>query len=90
MYYTILLYYYYYSNQNGVGTKVPIEELKAKIEAILAQIPCPVDVVCAFKKDMLRKPRIGSYELLKKLRVEGPGAGVFTYVGDAAGRPKNG
>lgn len=78
------------SNQNGVGSKVTVDEIKAKVDDILTQLDCPIDVVCAFRKDFYRKPRIGSFDLLKQLRVEDTAGLTFTYVGDAAGRPKSG
>ncbi|CAM9143402.1 unnamed protein product, partial [Ectocarpus fasciculatus] len=80
------------SNQNGVGRAngPTLTDIKEKLDDILSRIDCPIDVFCAFKKDLYRKPRIGSYELLKSQRVQCPEQLRFTYVGDAAGRPQNG
>ena len=80
------------SNQNGVGRPngPSMDDIKEKLDDILSCIDCPIDVFCAFKKDIYRKPRVGSFELLKSQRVQSPELLKFTYVGDAAGRPQSG
>jgi DNA 3'-phosphatase len=80
------------SNQNGIGKPQGLSmiDLQFKLDSILSHFDFPIDVICAFEKDIFRKPRIGAWEYLINRRVRNQPALVFTYVGDAAGRPKHG
>jgi DNA 3'-phosphatase len=94
------------SNQNGVSQgHTTVTELTKKLRAIVDAIGVPMDVLCAFENDIYRKPRIGSFDFLLNQRVSETQEGVSSgsvasrdpdllarciYVGDAAGRPKQG
>jgi bifunctional polynucleotide phosphatase/kinase len=79
-----------FTNQLGVskGT-TPIEELKYKIEQIIAKLQVPIQVFIATHDGEFRKPCDGMWQMLEK-RYNG---GLLIdhkesfYVGDAAGRP---
>ncbi|CAM9401545.1 unnamed protein product [Ascophyllum nodosum] len=81
------------SNQLGVGKgKVDKRSLQLKVEAIVKALKVPVEVYLACQDDYYRKPRPGCWELLS--RVNNGSLDVLAeaclYVGDAAGRPKEG
>ena len=89
------------SNQKGVSAgHQNLEELQNKIDRIISAIGVPMDVFCSLQSDAFRKPCTASWKFLMERR--GPlnrgGAQVSKtalssediYVGDAAGRPKQG
>lgn len=93
------------SNQSGLKDgKVTAAGLKRKVDAIIASIGVPMDFICAMEDDRFRKPRPGMYEFLCAARHGRSTADTVaadgicsserfaqsTYVGDAAGRPKEG
>ncbi|CAB1100226.1 unnamed protein product [Ectocarpus sp. CCAP 1310/34] len=81
------------SNQMGVGTgKVDPRMLKAKVRSVVKALGIPVEAYLACRDDYYRKPRPGCWEMVSTsynggLDVE---KAACLYVGDAAGRPKQG
>ncbi|CAN0423965.1 unnamed protein product, partial [Pylaiella littoralis] len=81
------------SNQMGVGTgKVDQKMLQAKVRLVVEALGVPVEAYLACHDDYYRKPRLGCWDLLSTshnggLDVEKE---ACLYVGDAAGRPKQG
>ncbi|CAM9319329.1 unnamed protein product [Ectocarpus sp. 12 AP-2014] len=81
------------SNQMGVGTgKVDPRMLKAKVRSVVKALGIPVEAYLACRDDYYRKPRPGCWEMVSSsynggLDVE---KAACLYVGDAAGRPKQG
>ena len=93
------------SNQNGIGKKhLTASQLQNKIDNVLAQFDVPIDFICATSSDdIFRKPRTGMWDFLlayysKQLsNQQTDGDSPITvskllcrYVGDAAGRAKQG
>lgn len=84
------------SNQNGIQANqtTPVEVQK-KVDSILAQINSiepgiPIDFICAIDDDHFRKPRTGMFEFLALARCPNAMKDSSLYVGDAAGREKEG
>nr|CAB3264977.1 bifunctional polynucleotide phosphatase/kinase [Phallusia mammillata] len=78
------------TNQLGIGKgKVKEVDFKKKIEAVLEKLNVAAQVVAITKRGKNRKPNIGSWKWLKEDGNGGVELTDFTYVGDAAGRPKN-
>ncbi|CAM9862445.1 unnamed protein product, partial [Sphacelaria rigidula] len=67
-------------------------QLKTKVESVLNTLEVPMEVYLACHDDYYRKPRPGCWELLSKKHNGGLEAvpSECLYVGDAAGRPKQG
>ncbi|KAJ0402088.1 hypothetical protein ATCC90586_000273 [Pythium insidiosum] len=81
------------SNQNGVAKgKTTAREVQTKLLAVVKKIGVPAVVLFATKDDLMRKPRNGAWNWLR--RELGGGADIEIdqeasfYCGDAAGRPK--
>ncbi|CAL1547555.1 unnamed protein product [Lymnaea stagnalis] len=81
-----------FTNQLGVSKgKTKIDELKAKIENVVAKLQVPVQVFIATHDGKYRKPSCGMWEKLKNdynggIKIDRKES---FYVGDAAGRPAN-
>jgi len=81
------------SNQNGLAKKkVNKSELIEKVDTIVARLGVPIDVLLSGQEDIFRKPCPGTWCLLLAHLNGGlvPRAEDCVYVGDAAGRPKEG
>lgn len=77
------------SNQSGISAgKVTVEELKRKVDSIIAALGVPIDFICSIEDDIYRKPRPGMWELLLRSRCPTALCQQSAYIGDAAGRPK--
>ncbi len=75
------------SNQNGIEKgKTSLIDIKSKIEEIVKELKIPITVLLAMKDDHMRKPRIGTWEVLTQSLA--PIIDTF-YCGDAAGRAKD-
>ncbi|CAG0915620.1 unnamed protein product [Notodromas monacha] len=80
------------TNQSGVSAgKVTIKDLKSKLEAVVAGLGVPVQVLAATDTSVYRKPNIGMWEYLEKQANDGIpiDRSKSFYCGDAAGRPAN-
>eukprot|EP00752_Nemacystus_decipiens_P002205 g2097.t1 len=81
------------SNQMGIGTgKADKQTQQAKVRSIVRAIGVPVEAYLACQDDYYRKPRLGCWDLVSTscnggLKAEKE---ACLYVGDAAGRPKQG
>eukprot|EP01041_Mallomonas_annulata_P009924 gene9924-20637_t len=84
------------SNQNGISQgHSTTEDLQNKVDQIISKLGVPIDFICSFQKDIYRKPRTGSWDFVleKQMSKVIPSSEFLhrcIYVGDAAGRPKQG
>ena len=84
------------TNQNGISQgHATMSDLQQKLDNILSKLKVPTDIICAFEKDVYRKPLTGSWNYMLQRRCPEmlPHPEFSTrclYVGDAAGRPKSG
>ncbi|CAO3590169.1 unnamed protein product [Absidia cylindrospora] len=78
-----------FSNQNGLNSAQRIAEFKTKVSDIFDEIPVPVLLYAAMKKDRYRKPMTGMWDDMIKEHNDGITVDLkhSFYVGDAAGRP---
>lgn len=81
------------SNQNGITvSKVSKQSIQAKVDKIIQVIGVPMDFICAIEDDRFRKPRTGMWEFVQQARFPQLSSNTVKhmYVGDAAGRLKEG
>jgi DNA 3'-phosphatase len=79
------------SNQKGVKAgKTTIKEIQDKVDDIILKLGFPIDFICSFEDDRFRKPRTGMWEFLMNCRCPSLSPSSCVYVGDAAGRDKEG
>lgn len=84
------------SNQNGIQAKQTTPAaVQSKVDAIIAHInsiepDIPIDFICAIDDDHFRKPCTGMLEFLVLARCPHVMKNTSIYVGDAAGREKEG
>lgn len=83
----------FFTNQSGIGGGVrDLNDFKSKVEAIIGELCVPVQVFISLYKDKYRKPITGMWDRL----VENDNDNLpidksqSIFVGDAAGRPKEG
>ena len=76
------------SNQLGISKgKTTVEDIKYKIKNIFKQLNVPALAIISTDNDKIRKPRIGSFQVIEKLYSENNKQfSKFYYIGDAAGR----
>ncbi|PNH07342.1 Bifunctional polynucleotide phosphatase/kinase [Tetrabaena socialis] len=81
-----------FSNQNGIKSAITgkaAEKLKGRVDLIVAELNCPVQVFAATLEDNFRKPASGMWEYFCRNCNGGvrPNLASSFFVGDAAGRP---
>lgn len=82
----------FFSNQGGIGKgQTTAAVFKSKLNAVLAEIPVPVQIYASTENGKYRKPSIGMWGMFSKGGNQGVRADpkVSCYVGDAAGRGKD-
>ncbi len=79
------------SNQNGIkAKKTTAKQVQDKVDAIMNLLNVPMDFICSTEDDKFRKPRTGMLEFLVIARCPDASQSSSIYVGDAAGREKEG
>eukprot|EP00953_Heterococcus_sp_UTEX-ZZ885_P038322 19669-Heterococcus_DN1.PRE.2 len=67
------------------------QQTRQRLDAVVAQLGVPCEVLLSLRDDNYRKPRIGCWELLVSSNEPSqPVLSECMHVGDAAGRPKEG
>lgn len=90
------------SNQGGLARAKSLAPFQSKIDKIVQCLGVPIDFVCSFHDDIYRKPRTAMWEYLARYHniplfvpndeqsMRGNRHARYLYVGDAAGRPRDG
>eukprot|EP01038_Epipyxis_sp_PR26KG_P008888 gene8888-11987_t len=79
------------SNQSGIKSNhITPEALQRKVDKLIAVLGVPIDFICSIDNDIYRKPRVGMWEFLVFSRCKNCLISKSLYVGDAAGRVKEG
>ncbi|KAI9293664.1 PNK3P-domain-containing protein [Neoconidiobolus thromboides FSU 785] len=85
-----------FSNQNGLEPEKMKKndkrkiQFKNKLNAFTSQLNIPMIILAATKKDQYRKPLIGMWNVLCEILNYEPDKNQSSYIGDAAGRKKQG